>query len=658
MNKYFLVAVFSLCFFVNNAQNSQGEVLFTVDNDPVYVSEFTRVFNKNIDLVKDESQKDVDEYLKLFINYKLKLKEAHSLGLDTKKSYINELANYKSQLAKNYLTDSKVTDELIEEAYYRTVNEVKASHILIRIPDHPSHEDGMHVENEVDTLQIYNDLLKLRERVLNEGFETVKNDVHNGNTIYAEDLGYFTAFKMVYDFENEAYNTNVGEVSMPFKTKFGYHIVFVQDKRPSRGERTVAHIMINNKTADKPHDNPESRINDIYLKLQQGEDFEALAKQFSEDQSSASKGGMLSPFSGGQLTAMEFEDQAFSLENIGDISKPFKTEYGWHIIKLYNKKPVGSYESMKNELEAKVKRDSRSQLINSALITNLKKQYLVSKAQPDLSYFVSILNDDYFTGRWVLPQDFKADLPLVKLGKKQITNAAFGAFLETTQKKYTSKIDLNKLVSESYEQFLEKELLQYKEEQLVFENPDYAYIVEEYRDGLLLFDLMETEIWNAAKKDSVGLQEYYSTNKEAYFWNQRIDAVVASSAKKSTIKKVKKLLSENKTTEEIKSIINSDKSIDVIFTSGIMDAQHQSLPTDFEFKTGVSSIYQFNDGFIVADVKKVLPKELKSFEEAKGAVINDFQNEKETNWILDLDNKYKVKINQEALSKVKTQLNN
>jgi peptidyl-prolyl cis-trans isomerase SurA len=649
MNKYFLIVVFTLCFITIKAQNSNEEVLFTIDSDPVYVSEFTRVFNKNIDLVKDESQKDVDEYLKLFINYKLKLKEAKSLGLDKKKSYINELATYKSQLASNYLTDSKVTDELINEAYNRSVKEIQASHILIRLDENPTPED---------TLKAYNELIKLRDRVKNEGFEAVKNDVHNGKTIYAEDLGYFSSFKMVYNFETAAYNTSVGEVSMPFKTRFGYHIVVVTDVRASRGERTVAHIMISNQKKDQSQDNPETRINDIYLKLQQGEDFESLAKQFSEDQSSASKGGMLSPFTGGQLSSLKFENEAFALEKVGDMSKPFETEFGWHIIKLYNKKEVESYENMKGELQEKVKRDSRSQLINETLLNNLKKQYNISSQRPDLSYFVSIINDTYFTGNWKLPEDFKTNETLLKIQDKQITYADFGAFLERNQKRQMPKTSIITLVDSSYDTFLEKQLIQYKEERLEFENQDYAYIVEEYRDGLLLFDLMETEIWNAAKKDSVGLQQFYNDNKSNYYWNQRVDAVVASSAKKTTIKKVQSLLLENKTPEEIKAVINSEKAIDVIFTSGIMDAQHQSLPETFQFITGISDIYKFNDGYIVTNVLSVLPKELKTYEEAKGAVISDFQNYKEANWILGLENKYKVTVYPVVLEKVKKQLNN
>ncbi|HLT53554.1 MAG TPA: peptidylprolyl isomerase, partial [Flavobacteriaceae bacterium] len=390
------------------------ETLFTIDKEPVYASEFIRVYKKNLDLVKDESQKDVDEYLKLFINYKLKLKEAYALELDKKPSYSRELNNYKKQLAKNFLTDTKVTDDLIQEAYERTVNEVNASHILVRLQETATPED---------TLKAYNEILKLRERAIKEGFENVQKEVHNGQTLFGEDLGYFSAFKMVYDFETAAYNTAVGDVSQPFRTRFGYHIVKVHDKRKSRGEVTVAHIMVVNQKDGAEVEDAEERIQDIYQKLQQGEDFEALAKQFSDDKSSASAGGKLQPFSGGQLTSPEFESEAFGLKEIGDVTKPFETNFGWHIVKLYEKKPVPDFEALKPELEVKVKRDSRSQLINTSLINTLKTRYKVE--QPDLSYFESILDDSYFSRNWKLPEGFRADEPLVVIGNKTIKNDDF-----------------------------------------------------------------------------------------------------------------------------------------------------------------------------------------------------------------------------------------
>ncbi|SFZ92113.1 peptidyl-prolyl cis-trans isomerase SurA [Flaviramulus basaltis] len=644
----FLSLFFIIFFLKVNAQSNSKEVLFTVGDEPVYTSEFLRVYNKNLDLVQDESQKDVDEYLKLFTNYKLKLKEAEALGLNKKPSYLRELSNYKTQLAKSFMKDSKVTDALVEEAYERISYDVNANHILVKLPSNA---------NPKDTLVAYNNIMKLRERALKEGFEKVRAEVHNGQTIYGEKLGYFSGFKMVYNFETAAFNTAIGDISQPFRTQFGYHIVNVLDKRKSRGERTVAHIMLVDKKGDTTY-NPEVRIQEIYKKINQGEDFESLAKQFSDDKSSASKGGMLSPFSGGQLSAQEFEDVAFGLKNIGDVSEPFKTNYGWHIVKLYDKKPIPEFEAIKSELIEKVKRDDRSKLIDEALVNKLKKHYDIIDNQTALSYFESILNDDYFKRTWQLPTNFAADKPLVKIGNKQFSYTDFGDYLIKTQRNPTQKAPYESIISDKYESFLNDNLIKYHEDNLEDENEEFAYIVDEYRDGLLLFELMETTIWNAAKTDSIGIQEYYKNNKENYVFPKRVDAVVASSQKQKTLKKVSKLLEKNMALDQIKSLVNSNDKIDVIFTSGIIDEEHQTLPKNFDFKKGISKIYKHNNAFVVVQVKNVLPETQKTFDEAKGSVISDYQNFKEENWIKELSEKYKVVVNQEALQNVKAQIKN
>lgn len=630
-----------------SGQSSKKEVLFKVDGEPVYVSEFLRVYNKNLDLVQDESQKDVDEYLSLFTNYKLKLKEAQALGLNEKPSYQRELATYKNQLAKSFISDNKVTEELIEEAYYRVSNDVKASHILIKIPENASPED---------TLVAYKNIVKLRNRALQEGFEPVRVEVHNGQTVFGEDLGYFNGFRMVYSFESAAFNTRVGEISQPFRTQFGYHIVFVQDKRPSRGERTVAHIMLVDKPGDSITGKPEDKIQDIYKKIKQGEDFEALAKQFSHDGNSAPKGGLLNPFSSGQLNAKEFEDVAFGLNNIGDVSEPIKTQYGWHIIKLYGKKPIESLEAMKPDLEQKVKRDERSKLIDQALYNKLKTKYSISTKQPALDYFATILNDDYFKRSWQIPNDFAADKPLVKIGKKQLTYKDFGDYLLESQNNAGSKSDLKALVSKNYESFLNSQMVAYQEDNLEEENPEFADVVSEYRDGLLLFDLMETTIWNTAQSDSLEIDNYYAIHKANYVFPKRVDALVASSKDERTLKKVSKLMEEGMALEQIKRLVNSNDKIDVIFTSEIMDETHQALPKGFEFINGISKIYKHNDAFVLVLVNQVLPETQKTFEEAKGLIISDYQTFKEKNWLLELAKKYKIEINQQALKHVKSQI--
>ena len=639
----------TLLFLNLSAQSNSQEVLFSVDGEPVYTSEFLRVYNKNLDLVQDESQKDVDEYLKLFTNYKLKLKEAEALELDKKPSYLRELSSYKQQLAKSFMKDNKVTDDLVEEAYERISYDVNASHILVKLSANA---------NPQDTLVAYNKIMNLRERALKEGFEKVRAEVHNGQTIYGEKLGYFSGFKMVYNFENVAFNTNTGDISQPFRTRFGYHIINVLDKRKSRGERTVAHIMLVKNSNDSLVENPEIRIQEIYKKINQGEDFESLAKQFSEDKSSASKGGVLSPFSGGQLSSQEFEDVAFSLKNVGDISKPFKTNYGWHIVKLYNKKPIPEFEAIKPELIEKVKRDDRSKLIDKALVSKLKKHYNISDLQPALAYFTSILNDNYFKRTWQLPNTFKTEQPLIKIGNKQFTYKDFGNYLLNTQRRPTPKSSYQSIILNKYESFLNDNLIKYHEDNLESENEDFAHIVQEYRDGLLLFELMETTIWNAAKTDSIGVKEYYKNNKNNYIFPQRIDAVIASSQKQKTLKKVSKLLKQGMALEQIKALVNSNNKIDVIFTSGVIDAGHQALPKGFNFKKGMSKIYNHNNTFVVVQVKEVLPTTQKTFSEAKGSVISDYQTFKEENWVKELSKKYQVVVNQEALQKVKYQIKN
>lgn len=645
LNKYLFLLLF-ITSAAGFSQDTTQDVLFTVDNDPVYVDEFERVYRKNLDLVKDESQKDVDEYLKLFINYKLKLKEAYAMNLDEKPAYQREYMSYRKQLATNFLTDTQVTEELVQEAYEHTIEEVNVSHILVRLDENA---------NPKDTLQAYNQIVKLRNRAVSEGFDKVKNSVHNGQTLFGEDLGYFTAFKMVYAFEKVAYKTPVGDISQPFRTRFGFHILEVKDKRRARGQVKVAHIMVGLQKDGKPNEMAQERIQDIYKKLQQGEAFEALAKQFSDDKSSANIGGLLEPFSTGQLSSPTFEEKAFALVNKGDITEPFQTQFGWHIIKLYDKYPVKPFEELKPELESKVKRDSRSQLINKSLINDLKERYKVTE-QPDLAYFVAIMDDGFFNRSWTLPQDFEGDKPLVTIGDKQLTYAHFGNYMVNTQRRPVAKQPYGKLVNKLYESFIAARLKEYREENLENEDPEFAQIVGEYRDGLLLFDLMESKIWNVAKSDSTEIQQYYDNNRQKYFWGKRAEALVASCSQKKEAKQVAKLLKEGKTPDEIKERLNQNNQVRVIFTTGLLEENDKALPKGYKFELGQSKINKQHNSYILVQVSKIIPQEPKSFEEAKGLILSDYQLHKEEKWLDSLKKKYHISINQSVLSQVKAKL--
>lgn len=636
-----------LFLFLQTFQAQEKDpILLTVDGQSIRSSEFIRVYNKNLDLVKDENQKNIDSYLKLFTEYQLKLREAKRLKLDEDPKYKREFMSYKKQLTKNYLSENKVTDELVREAYDRNSIDINASHVLVRLD-----------EAVKDTVGVYNKILELRERLVNEGIDALKADVHDGKTVFVEDLGYFSAFKMVYDFESAAYNTEVGEVSQPFRTQFGYHVVKVNEKRPSRGTVTAAHIMVSLKQKDSKVV-PEKRINEIYKKLLQGESFDALAKQFSDDKSSAKNGGKLSPFKSGQLSSTIFENEAFALKEDNAISEPFKTQYGWHIVKRIKAQPIESFEELKPTIEAKVKRDSRSKLINQAMVEELKGRYDISYNEEAKPYFGSLISEDYFRRSWRLPEDFNKDEILFSINGGDYTYNDFGRHILSAQRLYASKpMSAKDLIDKEFASFFESTILRYREDNLEHENIEFANILKEYRDGLLLFDLMEKEIWNKASKDTLGLQEYFEKNKGNYQWEERLDFVMATTADAKKANKILKLMKKGKTNVEISEALNSDKKQNVIFTTAIYPSNDDRLPSDIKKEVGVLGVYDHNEAFHVIKINALLPAGPKTLKEAKGAVINDYQQQIESNWINGLYERFQIDVNKDVLEEVRAIIN-
>ena len=491
---YIFLVAFPLISF---SQINEGDVLFKINNQPVLAEEFIRVYNKNIELIEDESQKDIDNYLELYINYKLKLSDAYLRKLDEKDSYKSELNKYSRQLKSSFLTDKISEERLILEAYDRTKHELNVSHILIRID-----------EGNNDTINSYNKALNLRKNLLKDSIESVIKTYHNGKDIIIENLGYFSAFKMIYKFENVAYSTKVGEVSMPFRTRFGYHILKVNDKRVSLGEITVGHIM-----AYKNKPGAKERIYSLYDSIDKGSNFESLAKKYSEDKNTSFKGGRLNPFSSGQLNSIEFEDMAFSLNERNEISLPVETKLGWHIIKLYSKSKLKPIEDMKSVLSNKIKRSSRASIISDSFYQMLLDKYEINYDNKNLEYFESIINDEYFNNSWSIPDDLDEDKILITIRNQTYSFLDFATYIDDNQGKTKTK---ENIISSLYIDFINNSILEMYKSNLENENKDYKYILKEYKEGLLLFDLMQEKIWNVASKDSIKMKEFYELNKSNY----------------------------------------------------------------------------------------------------------------------------------------------
>lgn len=496
MNRFFIV----LSLFINfSFAQLENNILFKVNDSLVYVDEFNRVYNKNIDLIDENNQKDFESYLELFINYKLKLAEAYDLGLQNDPKYKSELNKYVKQLQNTYLTDRETEDKFLREAYERTKYEVNVSHILIRID-----------ENDNDTIDVYNKLNNLRDPFLNSSINDFKNSHLEDEELIIENLGYFSAFKMIYKFENMAYKTPVGEVSLPFRSRFGFHILKVNDKRSSLGEVTVGHIMT---YKNKP--NAYERITNILDSLNNGISFEYLAKKYSDDKNSSFKGGRLNPFSSGQINSIPFENAAFELGKKNNVSKPIETKYGWHIIKFYSKKNVQKFDEIKYELLNKLKKSSRFSIVSDSFYDFLMNRYGLNYQNNNLDYFISILDPSYFKGEWSIPESIDEEKTLIKILDKNLKFIDFATFLEDNQRN-TIITPYQKLISDRYKSFIKYNALEVYKNNLESENSDYKFVIKEYREGLLLFNLMQDKIWTVRDSDSTKLKMFFSENKNKY----------------------------------------------------------------------------------------------------------------------------------------------
>ncbi len=497
MNRILLL--FLICFNVSFSQLYKNDILFEVNDSIILTEEFHRVYNKNIELIDEINQKDFESYLDLFINYKIKLAEAYDLGLHEDPKYKSELNKYAKQLQNTYLTDKDTEEKFLKEAYERTKFEVNVSHVLIKFD-----------ENNYDTIQVYNRLKSLKNAFLNSSVDDFIKNHNQDNKMIVENLGYFSAFKMIYDFENIAYQTPVGQVSEPFRTRFGFHILKVNDKRNSLGEITVGHIMTYKNKADA-----FERIKNISDSLKSGLSFEYLAKKYSEDKNTSFKGGRLNPFSSGQINSIPFEKAAFNLSKNDEISNPVETKYGWHIIKLYDKKNVKEFDDIKFQLLNKLKKSSRFDKVSESFYNFLLKKYKLNYENKNLEYFTSILDTSLLKGDWIIPENIEKKKILITVRDKKLRYIDFATFIENNQKSVQT-ISIKKLVYDLYKKFINYNILEEYKNNLEKENSDYRFVIKEYREGLLLFNLMQDNIWTLKDSDSTNLKKFFNENRNKY----------------------------------------------------------------------------------------------------------------------------------------------
>ena len=634
------------------SQNYEDEVLMTIHDRKVTLGEFERIYNKNNSNPSIEQQ-TVDEYLDLFINFKLKVIEAEERGMDTTAAFLREFTGYKKQLAKPYLSDKAEAEVLVQEAFKRAQNDIHVSHILIRLDEYAVPED---------TLKAFEKIMQIRNRIeAGEDFGTVAKATSDDPSVKENggDLGWMNVFKMIYPLETSAYNTPPGRVSMPVHTRYGYHLIKVHEKRPALGEVKVAHIMVLTPETMSEGDKVKAKekIDQYYDSLQNGVDFAELAKRHSEDRSSAINGGEMQWFGTGRMVP-EFENTSFAIKRVGDYSQPIQTAFGWHIIKLIDKRGVDNFDRMKPDLENMVAKSDRNIYSRKAMIQRIKKQNNFKEFPGNLNVFYTLVDSTIFSKEWVVPDHDYVNRTLFTLSDKDYTLNDFASYLGDNQG--GKSMNIRVYVNNKYNEFIDKSVLEFEENQLPVKYPEFGYLVQEYHDGILLFDLTDQMVWSKAVKDSAGLEKYYENNKKNYMWEEdRLDATVYTCKDESVAKKTRAILTKksNKAispAQVVESVIKTFADSSCIQSkTGIFEKGEDASIDKMDWKTDISDNIEENGKIVIIVKNKIVKPEPKKLDEARGIVTADYQTYLEKLWIQELRNKYKVEVNQELLSKIK-----
>jgi peptidyl-prolyl cis-trans isomerase SurA len=655
MNKIISLSVlFSLFFLANNAQDYKDEVLITIDGKEITAGEFERVYEKNNN-ENVSQQQTVEEYLDMFINYKLKVMEAERLGMDTLSEFQDEFNAYRKQLAQPYMTSDELTEKYAREAYERMKEELKASHIMVRVSPEASPEDTLHA---------YNKIMEIRERVMQgEDFDKVARAVSDDPSAKdnAGQLGWFSAFRMVYPFETAAYNTSKGSVSMPVRSNFGYHIIKIHDRRKAKGSVEVAHIFLRAPESMSQEEAREVKEKAEMIKdsLDMGASFAKMADRHSDDKATGRKGGKLPRFSSGQMIPV-FDSTAFALENVGDISEPVKSDYGWHIVKLLDRDEIGSFEEEKPEILSRIKKGERSQARDMAFISQLKEDYGYKFYEENYQKILTTLDTTVFDAEWSAEKAREYwDLPVFKIGDRDVTVEDFTKHFEEKVLK-RQPVDYRILLADYYEPFERKTILKYEEDQLEEKYPEFKYIVQEYHDGILLFDLTDEKVWTKAVEDSIGLARYYLKHKENYMWDERAqtylvivkDSSILEDVKERAEKRIKRnRFNPEKFYERFCENDTTDQCLEII-AEKYEKAENEKVD-EMGWKKGISETYRHNGKPAFLIVTKILKPTVKKLEETRGIVIADYQEYLEDQWLEELRSKYDINVNRELLSKIK-----
>jgi peptidyl-prolyl cis-trans isomerase SurA len=635
------------CFFslvVFSQAQDNDPVLFTVDGTQVHVSEFKYIYSKTNGKNADFSRATLQEYLDLYTKFKLKVKKAKDMKLDTVQSLQEELAGYRRQLADSYLLNKQVTEKLTKELFERSQYDLDVSHILFALP---ADAKG------ADTVSTFKQAMDARARLLKgENFATVaqqlsadKSAATNGGHI-----GFVTAMfpNGFYPLESAAYKLPFDQISMPIRTSVGYHLLKVHSKRPARGEVEVAHILLRTEGSDAIV--VKMLIDTLYAGLKRGGNFEEMAARSSNDSRTADKGGYVG-FVTINRFEQAFEDAAYSVAKDGEYSKPFETSVGWHIIKRISKKEIQPYDQMRGQLEARIKRDARFEMARKAMVDDIKRETGFKDYPNLLTDFAATLNDTFFTFQWRAPQP-ASDKVLFTMAKKAYTMGNFAQFVEAATRqrmRMSGETNTDAAVQNLYDEYVSESCLRFEEQRLDQKYPEFKALLREYEEGILLFEATRINVWDKASQDTVGLKSYFKTIKGKYRWEDRAVASVffIDGISKSVLEPVREYARKHSTQEVLEKFNKSD-TIGIRVEELTLEKGKSPEASELkEWKAGevtAAKLDRQNNEYSFYKVEKIIPAQDKLLNEARGYIIADYQDHLEIQWVNELKKQYPVKI--------------
>lgn len=632
MKKYFVsAAVLGAVLLAVSAKNNDP-VLMTVNGKKVPLSEFEYLYKKNNS--QQLQPQTIDEYVDMFVNYKLKVADAEAAGLDTTEAFNQELTKYCNDLARPYLRDQALADSLAKASYEHALETVTVSHIMLSA--------GQSAE-EYD--KAYATLDSLRGAIIagNTTFEDAASiySVDRASKVRGGFMGPVTAGRFPWAFEDMAYNTKVGEISPIVNSGFGLHIIRVEKREPAKGEVHAAHIL--KLTRDIPEDRIpaiEAEIDSLYKVVSApGADFAEVAARESQDPGSARKGGDLGWFGPGMMV-QPFDSISFAMAD-GEISKPFKTNFGYHIIKRYEHRGVAGFDEMREQINKQMERDIRGVMPEQRRLEQLAKQF---KAE---------LNPASFDAYVANTADKK--LNAYTINGKAVTVASIADKLNATGMAPDEPKALTEALRQMAQASMYEDVMEMAREQLLQTNAEYRNLTNEYRDGILMFEISNRNVWDRAAKDTEGLENFFRAHRDNYkFESPKYKAFIVFATSDSTMSKAKEYAESLGTPDPATfARMMTDKFGRDIKVERVIAAKGENPITDFlgfGQPKPASGNSRWNFYFPVAGKVIDAPEDAA---DVKGAVTNDYQSELEREWLDRIHKKYKVKVNKKVLKEVK-----